>query len=78
MTKTRFSYKSLCSAVDEWNERHGLKYRDKGFLMVKNDGSVHWLAYIWKQGETSEISIGGTDGSLKSCMQRLRYLQPEA
>lgn len=74
--QTRISYKRLTDAVEEWNKLHNLQYLDKGYLKVGNDGNVHWLQYLTKQGQTCCNNIDGTDGSLKSCYQRLNWLTP--
>lgn len=51
---------------------NGLKYLDKGFLMVKNDGNVHWLGQISRQGHTGEINVPFTNGTLRSCWERVQ------
>lgn len=75
--KTRITYKRLTDAVEAWNKTHNLNYRDKGWLAVGNDGNVHWLQYITKQGQTCVNQVSGTDGTLKSCYQLLGYLEPQ-
>jgi hypothetical protein len=75
--QTRISYKKLTDAVDFWNQENNLKYRDKGFVKVGNDSNVHWLEYLTEQGATKANNISGTDGSLKSCYQRITYLSKE-
>jgi len=68
----RVTYKRLLQAVEEWNQNNGLKYLDKGFLMVKNDGNVHWLGQISRQGHTGEINVPFTNGTLRSCWERVQ------
>ncbi len=75
--KTRITYKKLTIAVDYWNKQNNLKYLDKGFIRITNDGSVHWLIYLTEQGATKAMNISGTDGTLKSCYNRLVYLSKE-
>lgn len=72
----RITYKALCKRIDEWNADHGLEYRDKGFLAVKNDGETHWLAQIVHQGETAvkEVCGGITDGTIRSCYRAIPYV----
>ena len=68
--KTRLSYQQVCKIIDAWNAERGLKYLDKGFLMLHNDGNHHFLSQISKQGETCVDSIA-TDGSLRDCLNSM-------
>jgi hypothetical protein len=76
--KTRISYKKLTDAVNQWNTENNLQYLDKGFVKVGNDGNVHWLQYLTEQGATKCKNVSDTDGSLKSCYNRLTYLSKES
>lgn len=72
----KYTYAAVTKMVDEWNERHGLRYRDKGHLCLNNDAEVHWLSGIIWQGSTgtTKLLTGMTDGSLKSCALAIPYL----
>ena len=67
MNTTRVTYNLLTKKVDAYNKKNSLSYKDKGYLMVSNEGGVYWLDEIDVQGGTGTKSLSGTDGSLRSC-----------
>lgn len=78
MARKRITYKALCDLIDEWNESHGLEYRDVGYLAVSNNGETHILTQIIRQGETAvnEVCSSITDGSVRSCYYAVAYVDP--
>ena len=76
MKKYRITYSRLCAAVEEWNKQHGLTRDKKGFMVVRNDGNIHWLAYIFKDGSTATTDYPLADGTLRGCYNLLRLLTP--
>lgn len=70
MKQQRLSYNRVQAMVDEWNKSHGLEYRNKGFLVLKNDGKHHYLAQINKEGGTGMREIP-THGSLRDCVNAM-------
>jgi len=76
--KTRTSYNQVQQAVDAWNRDSKFELRQRGFLRLINDGNVYELAQVTKDGGSGVNSLGGTDGSLKSCLRRVAYLRPGA
>ena len=72
--RTRLSYKKVQTMVDDWNKEHGLVYRNKGFLMLKNDGSHHFLQQISEEGCTSARGIP-THGSLRDCVESIHLAE---
>ncbi len=70
MKQTRLSEKKVQKIIDEWNAEHKLEYRQKGFLMLKNDGNHRFLTQILKDGGTGQREIL-TDGSLRDCLNQM-------
>jgi len=68
--KTRLSEKKVQKIIDEWNAERGLEYRQKGFLMLKNDGNHRFLTQILRDGGTGQREIL-TDGSLRDCLDQI-------
>jgi len=67
---TRLSEKKVQKIIDEWNAEHGLKYCQKGFLMLKNDGNHRFLTQILRDGGTGQREIL-IDGSLRDCLDQI-------
>ncbi len=70
MKKQRLSYQKVEKMVADWNAERGLQYKNKGFLILANDNTHHFLSQISQEGRTCQISIA-TDGSLRDCVDSL-------
>ena len=78
MKRTRITYKMLCGAIDEWNRKSGFGTRQRGYLGLANDAGVHWLTQISADGTAACDTLSGTDGTIRSCWERLLALPPGA
>ncbi len=72
----RITYKRLCEAVSEWNKHYGLTRDKRGFMLVLNDGNVHWLGYILKDGSTAHHNFKLVDGTIRGCYNLIDSLTP--
>ena len=68
--KSRLSEKKVQSIINEWNSARNLVYRNKGFLMLSNDGNHRFLTQISKEGGTCVEAIA-TDGTLRDCLNQM-------
>lgn len=72
----RITYKKLTQAIDQWNADNTLVYKDKGFLLVGNDGNVHWLQQIMFQGTSAVKKCNlPTNGTCRSCYEHIRFVE---
>lgn len=78
--RSRVTYKRVQAAVAAWNTASGFvwlgvgKGYTRGYMELLNDGDVHFLGQISHEGTTRHLSLIGTDGSLRSCLQRIQGL----
>lgn len=76
MPSSRITYRMLCERIEAWNKEHGFAYRNKGYLKVTNDGPVHLLGRISRQGGTGLSMEHGGDGTIRSCYEQIPHLEP--
>lgn len=74
--RTRITYNFLCKAVDDWNREHNLTPDKRGYMVVLNDGNIHWLAYICKDKSSAVLNFPLADGTCRGCYNLLATLNP--
>jgi len=73
MRRKRITYKALTDKVDEWNKFYGLKHGDLGLLVVTNNGNVHELCQVLRQGSSAlrNLHLSDRNGSVRSCYEAI-------
>lgn len=73
----RITFKALSEAVDEWNEAHGFKYGDVGFLEVNNNAENVWLSTHCRPNCGAVRDVPGSYGKgPRTAFTVLQYLKP--